>query len=173
MVHAILFAFFTLFSFCPIPFWFTCKLLFFCFLLQIYCMSDYELSFIEHEALLLVIASTFGNGDPPENGEVCYSHIRFALCGFLWMILVCVRWACECNEEKCWKYRIKWCVTTLTIRSNSMFWGLWRKRRKKSTQMLYWLRRMFKVCSIFSVFDNLCANVTHENVPLILDISIN
>lgn len=36
-------------------------------------MSDYELSFIEHEALLLVIASTFGNGDPPENGEVCKS----------------------------------------------------------------------------------------------------
>lgn len=46
-------------------------------------MSDYELSFIEHEALLLVIASTFGNGDPPENGEVCFSHITFALCDFL------------------------------------------------------------------------------------------
>lgn len=33
-------------------------------------MSDYDISNIEHEALLLVITSTFGNGDPPENGEV-------------------------------------------------------------------------------------------------------
>ena len=33
-------------------------------------MSDYDISNIEHEALLLVVTSTFGNGDPPENGEV-------------------------------------------------------------------------------------------------------
>lgn len=33
-------------------------------------MSDYDMSSIEHEALLLVVTSTFGNGDPPENGEV-------------------------------------------------------------------------------------------------------
>jgi len=40
-------------------------------MLQVYCMSDYDMSSIEHEALLLVVTSTFGNGDPPENGEVC------------------------------------------------------------------------------------------------------
>ncbi|KAJ9597797.1 hypothetical protein L9F63_011405 [Diploptera punctata] len=37
---------------------------------QVYCMADYDMSSIEHEALLLVVTSTFGNGDPPENGEV-------------------------------------------------------------------------------------------------------
>lgn len=32
-------------------------------------MADYDISSIEHEAMLLVVTSTFGNGDPPENGE--------------------------------------------------------------------------------------------------------
>lgn len=36
---------------------------------QVLSMSEYDMSNIEHEALLLVITSTFGNGDPPENGE--------------------------------------------------------------------------------------------------------
>ncbi|XP_066586894.1 nitric oxide synthase, salivary gland [Prorops nasuta] len=36
---------------------------------QVLSMADYDVSNIEHEALLLVITSTFGNGDPPENGE--------------------------------------------------------------------------------------------------------
>lgn len=36
-------------------------------------MADYDISSLEHEALLFVIVSTFGNGDPPENGEVRHS----------------------------------------------------------------------------------------------------
>ncbi|GLV41924.1 Nitric oxide synthase [Carabus blaptoides fortunei] len=36
---------------------------------QVHCMADYDISSMEHEAMLLVITSTFGNGDPPENGE--------------------------------------------------------------------------------------------------------
>lgn len=33
-------------------------------------MDEYDMSSIEHEAVLLVVTSTFGNGDPPENGHV-------------------------------------------------------------------------------------------------------
>jgi nitric-oxide synthase, brain len=36
---------------------------------QIYDMAEYDISSIEHEALLFIVASTFGNGDAPENGE--------------------------------------------------------------------------------------------------------
>lgn len=38
-------------------------------------MSDYDLASLEHEALLLIVTSTFGNGDPPENGELFAKHL--------------------------------------------------------------------------------------------------
>lgn len=40
------------------------------FSLQVYSMNEYDIINIEHETLILVVTSTFGNGDPPENGEV-------------------------------------------------------------------------------------------------------
>ena len=33
-------------------------------------MSEYDMQDLEFESLVLVVTSTFGNGDPPENGEV-------------------------------------------------------------------------------------------------------
>lgn len=39
-------------------------------------MEDYDVVNLEHETLVLVVCSTFGNGDPPENGEV------WSICSF-------------------------------------------------------------------------------------------
>lgn len=33
-------------------------------------MEEYSYPDIENEQLVLIVTSTFGNGDPPENGEV-------------------------------------------------------------------------------------------------------
>ena len=38
-------------------------------------MDQYDIVNLEHEALVLVVTSTFGNGDPPENGEVISCNI--------------------------------------------------------------------------------------------------
>lgn len=37
---------------------------------QVLCMDEYDIVSLEHETLVLVVTSTFGNGDPPECGEV-------------------------------------------------------------------------------------------------------
>lgn len=36
---------------------------------QVYCMDNYDLINLSHESFVLAVASTFGNGEPPENGK--------------------------------------------------------------------------------------------------------
>ncbi|XP_077996477.1 nitric oxide synthase, salivary gland-like [Glandiceps talaboti] len=39
------------------------------FNVKVKSMDEYDVTHLEHEALVMVVTSTFGNGDPPENGE--------------------------------------------------------------------------------------------------------
>ncbi|XP_052251879.1 nitric oxide synthase, brain-like [Dreissena polymorpha] len=46
-----------------------CQLFKHAFDAKVYSMQEYDVTELEHEALVLIVTSTFGNGDPPENGE--------------------------------------------------------------------------------------------------------
>ena len=35
-------------------------------------MEDYDIVNLQYESLVFVVTSTFGNGDPPVNGEVSF-----------------------------------------------------------------------------------------------------
>ena len=37
---------------------------------KVICMSDFNLHELEYEQLVLIVTSTFGNGEAPSNGEV-------------------------------------------------------------------------------------------------------
>uniref|UniRef100_A0A9J7WXP6 Nitric oxide synthase n=1 Tax=Cyprinus carpio carpio TaxID=630221 RepID=A0A9J7WXP6_CYPCA len=42
---------------------------------KVMSMDEYDTVDLEHETLVLVVTSTFGNGDPPENGEVRFNSV--------------------------------------------------------------------------------------------------
>jgi len=39
-------------------------------------MDDYRVADIENEQCVLFVASTFGNGEPPDNGKVSCTFVR-------------------------------------------------------------------------------------------------
>uniref|UniRef100_A0A1W7RA54 Nitric oxide synthase n=1 Tax=Hadrurus spadix TaxID=141984 RepID=A0A1W7RA54_9SCOR len=52
------------------------NIFFHAFNVEVICMSDYDIINLEHETLLLIVTSTFGNGDPPENGEAFARNLQ-------------------------------------------------------------------------------------------------
>ncbi|CAB1320161.1 unnamed protein product, partial [Coregonus sp. 'balchen'] len=42
---------------------------------KVMSMDEYDMVDLEHETLVLAVTSTFGNGDPPENGEVRFNSV--------------------------------------------------------------------------------------------------
>ncbi len=84
-------------------------------------MDEYDTVDLEHETLVLVVTSTFGNGDPPENGEVSYS-CRNLLSMSTSIILFCFESNCQhftteqnvlINDKGLHTYTIQWrtCIT--------------------------------------------------------------
>nr|DBA34249.1 TPA: hypothetical protein GDO54_001828 [Pyxicephalus adspersus] len=51
----------------------------FAFNTKVICMQDYNISNLDKETLLLIVTSTFGNGDCPGNGEVSSMYAIFGL----------------------------------------------------------------------------------------------
>ncbi|CAL8249021.1 unnamed protein product [Merluccius merluccius] len=45
---------------------------------KVMSLDEYDVVDLEHETLVLVVTSTFGNGDPPENGELYLSPLCFS-----------------------------------------------------------------------------------------------
>ncbi|XP_071945021.1 nitric oxide synthase 1-like isoform X2 [Antedon mediterranea] len=43
---------------------------------RIMCMEEYDITDLENENLLLIVTSTFGNGNPPSNGESFYENLQ-------------------------------------------------------------------------------------------------
>uniref|UniRef100_A0A8C3GNX0 Nitric oxide synthase n=1 Tax=Cairina moschata TaxID=8855 RepID=A0A8C3GNX0_CAIMO len=61
-----------------------CSLFSCAFNTKILCMDEYNISDLEKETLLLVVTSTFGNGDSPNNGKVILASeasVRYAVFG--------------------------------------------------------------------------------------------
>lgn len=48
----------------------------FAFNVSVVCMDNYDIMKLEHESLLLVVTSTFGNGDSPDNGKPFFKQIQ-------------------------------------------------------------------------------------------------
>ncbi|XP_074641396.1 nitric oxide synthase, salivary gland-like [Tubulanus polymorphus] len=48
---------------------------------KVVCMDNYDIMELEHEALVIFVTSTFGNGDPPENG-VSFGKNLFSMRSF-------------------------------------------------------------------------------------------
>ncbi|XP_042331853.1 nitric oxide synthase, endothelial isoform X2 [Sceloporus undulatus] len=86
---------------------------------QVLCMNEYDVINLEHETLVLVVTSTFGNGDPPENGEGFSKSLMEMSCPYLGTT--------EPELQKSYKMRFN------SICQSDPALAAWRKKRRKSS----------------------------------------
>ncbi len=46
-------------------------------------MADYDVNNLKHESLVMIVTSTFGNGEGPENSEVCVLLLNIIISIFI------------------------------------------------------------------------------------------
>ncbi|KAJ7322189.1 hypothetical protein JRQ81_018476 [Phrynocephalus forsythii] len=86
---------------------------------QVVCMDEYDVVSLEHETLVLVVTSTFGNGDPPENGESFAKALMEMSCPYLD--------ATEPELQKSYKMRFN------SISQSDPSVAQWRQKRRRSS----------------------------------------
>ena len=74
---------------------------------QMVCMDDVDVHELEHEQFVLIVTSTFGNGDPPENGEV-----RVVI-NCLWIMANVYVYDFGCIHELCCNSLLHWLICEL------------------------------------------------------------
>ncbi|XP_077160773.1 nitric oxide synthase 3 isoform X2 [Paroedura picta] len=86
---------------------------------KVLCMDEYDVVSLEHETLVLVVTSTFGSGDPPENGENFAKALMEMSCPLLG----------SPQPEQCKSYKMRF----NSVSQSDQLVTAWRRKRKESS----------------------------------------
>ncbi|XP_058035287.1 nitric oxide synthase 3 isoform X3 [Ahaetulla prasina] len=86
---------------------------------KVMCLDEYDVVSLEHETLVLVVTSTFGNGDPPENGESFSKALMEMSCPYLGTV--------EPEFQKSYKMRFN------SISQSDPSVAFWKRKRRESS----------------------------------------
>uniref|UniRef100_A0A674BQZ7 Nitric oxide synthase n=1 Tax=Salmo trutta TaxID=8032 RepID=A0A674BQZ7_SALTR len=70
---------------------------------KVMSMDEYDMVDLEHETLVLAVTSTFGNGDPPENGEKIFLSLQWT--SEVVFYTECTCYPCVCLSVRSYKVR--------------------------------------------------------------------
>uniref|UniRef100_A0A8C6XLD1 Nitric oxide synthase 3 n=1 Tax=Naja naja TaxID=35670 RepID=A0A8C6XLD1_NAJNA len=87
--------------------------------LQVMCLDEYDVVSLEHETLVLVVTSTFGNGDPPENGESFSKALMEMSCPYLGAV--------QPEFQKSYKMRFN------SLSQSDPSVAFWKRKRRESS----------------------------------------
>nr|ADK62525.1 endothelial nitric oxide synthase [Rhinella marina] len=96
-----------------------CNIFSYAFDPKVICMDQYDTVNLEHETLVLVVTSTFGNGDPPENGEAFARELMEMTSPHVA--------ALQPEQQKSYKTRFN------SVSQTDQLVATWKKKRKESS----------------------------------------